>query len=350
MRPGGFGAVGVALGSLLVGCASDTSAGDFCSAPPRGVVEIEVDEAPEGCPLSGTPCMDAYLALPTLAPDDVTHDLSDAQLDDQIALVRSGDWPQADEDLDPEALAFESRRAARLDWMLDGFDGRSLRVEVLERDDSPGARSARWIADDPLVGRFSGTTLLPDGDGPHPALVVAHGHNQSGADWASLYDARSLADEGYVVFLPDARVSRADEYESAVTKQLLLNGLTFVGVRSYEHLVTLKYAASLSEVDACRVGLVGHSGGSVAANLTTRVSLGFVAVVTDLVSDFYQELQGGILLDETSPAVHGLAPEINDLSDVHVPVLKVDYGYVEPGTNRDRWPEIRTFLHEHLRD
>lgn len=334
-----------------LGCRGTTELGDFCAAPPQGVTIASAEVPLDACPVAGEPCMEDYLALPSVAPAEVLQPISGEELEEQLDTVRRQEWMTVGEDLSPEELAPRLIEAANIGWMLEGYETASMRVTIYDSSDRAGDRYRRWILEDEHVGQIAGVTLLPDGDGPHPALVVAHGHDQTADIWLGTYGGRALADRGFAVIAPTSRVSAADRYESAVTRTLLLNGLTFAGVRSYEQLLGLKYAASMGEVDACRIGLIGHSGGSVIGNITSRLGLGFVAYVTDLTSEYHQELPGEILLDESSPALHALSNEINQFEDSHIAVLRTGYEYQsETLPVEDHWPDVLTFLDEQVRD
>ncbi len=335
---------------LALGCRPSTGLGDFCAAPPQGVVEADGEVLGGRCPLAGAPCLDDYLALPSRAPSGVLSRISNAELETMLDDVRAQVWPTAPP-LENAELAEAAIDAANIHWLLEDYETRRLDVTVYERIDTPGARLRRWVMSDDVLGSIAGVTLLPDSDGPHPAVVVAPGHEQTAQGWIDTFGGRELADRGFAVIAVTFRVYDADRYEDAVTRQLLLNGLSFAGVRIVEQLLSLKYAAAMDEVDACRIGLVGHSGGSIIGNVTSRVGLGFVAYVTDLMGDYFQELEGGLLLDETSPSLHALHPDLNEIEDAHIPVLKVGYRYeTEVSPTESEWPLVLEFLDAEVRD
>jgi hypothetical protein len=135
-----------------------------------------------------------------------------------------------------------------------------------------------------------------------------------------------------------------------VTEALLRAGFSFVGLRLYETLLTLRYAASLPHVDRCRVGMMGHSGGAISGNASIRVASGISAWVSDLTSEYYVEGPEGGVTDETSPGLYALHPLINDFTSAPMPVLEVGYNFEvhEADPPIDQWPEVRAFLDEQL--
>jgi len=86
-----------------------------------------------------------------------------------------------------------------------------------------------------------------------------------------------------------------------------------------------------SRVDGKRLGLQGHSGGSVVSNLVVRIDEGFAAYVSDLFSTYGIVLprEEGLLGDETSPEVYYWHASIEDLTTSRVPMIQESYGYEE---------------------
>lgn len=337
----GWGLVGAGCGSPI------PEANDYCAAPPRAVVELDATPNPTSCPFGDGLCDADYLALPELQPGGAPEVMDEHAFQQLMDDHFSQRVPIRSALTTGEELRREILEGARIDWILDGFEERPLEVSYLSVDDTPGARRRQWQLDDPLVGRFRGTTLLPDGDGPFPAVLVFHGHTQTGREWIEEYDGQRLVEQGFAVLAPTFRVNDADVDESRVTEHLLRRGLTFVGVRMVEQLLTLRYAASLPEVDPCRIGGIGRSGGSISGNLTSRVTLGLTSWVTDLTGSYFLRMPDGVLLDETAPDLYRIQDSINDLDSAHLPVLQVGYGYVGlDDPDADRWPRIVEFLED----
>lgn len=114
------------------------------------------------------------------------------------------------------------------------------------------------------------TILKPEGQGPFPAIVIAHdcsglGARSSGAPgrWGSL-----LAGQGYVVIIPDSFSPRGFP-DGVCTLAAGASGpssrITFPIMRAIDEFAALDYLRSLAYVDAAHIGLMGGShGGSTA--------------------------------------------------------------------------------------
>lgn len=337
---------------LLAGCdRRDTLQGDYCAAPPTGIVQGDPRPDPGTCPFWAGPCHADYFALPDRAPASAITHITDDELEGQFGEIRSGDWPMVEGDLEPAELADAVVEAANIGWLLDGLETRELKVTEWDSGDEPGWRYRSWMLEDEYVGKLRGVTILPDGEGPFPAIVVAHGHTEADWEWIEQFDGWELTRRGFAVIVPTLRNNEADQAEHDVTMHLLRSGLTFAGVRVYEHLLAQKYAASLPYVDPCRIGLVGHSGGAVTGNLTIRVSVGFTAYVSDLASDYFTEAGPTLWLDETAPALNSLYRQVNDFDRSHRPILKLGYNYeTETSPTIDQRPDMWAFLEENVRD
>ncbi|MCO4772733.1 MAG: dienelactone hydrolase family protein [Deltaproteobacteria bacterium] len=325
---------------------------NYCAADPLGVIEVDEGEPQGTCPFDrGPPCDADYLVLPDKQPGGAPEVMDDLAFEDMIFSMRGQILQKETAPLSSAALKDRVVDGAEMGWMLDGFEERELRVSIVESSDAPGARFRRWQLEDPLVGKIRGYTALPDGEGPFPAIVIAHGHTQNGQEWLDEYDGRRLADLGYAVVAPTFRINDGDQDESRVTEHLLRRGMTFAGVRVYEQLLALKYAAWMPEVDGCRIGLLGRSGGSITGALTARITLGFTAFVSDLAGEYFLQMPDGVLLDETAPKLYVLSELINDTQSNHFPILRVGYGYVtEDEQQLNAWGIIFDFLDENVMD
>ncbi len=321
---------------------------NYCDAAPLGVIDVDEAEPMGTCPFNqGPPCDADYLALPELQPGGVPQVMSEQDFEDLVSDMRGDRLDRWVGSLTGEPLREAIIEGARIEWMLDGFEERELRISIVDGSDAPGNRWRTWQMEDPLVGKLEGYTALPDGEGPFPAIVIAHGHTQNGKEWLDEYDGRRLADLGYAVVSPTFRINDGDVDESRVTEHLLRRNMTFAGVRIYEQLLALKYAASMDAVDACRIGFIGRSGGSITGNLTARITLGFTAYVSDLAGEYFLQMPDGVLLDETAPGLQIISDQVNDFDTNHFPILKVGYGYVDDHFAEDPvdlWPDIFSFL------
>lgn len=129
--------------------------------------------------------------------------------------------------------------------------------------------------------RLSGSLLLPDGPGPHPAVVYLEG---SGAysyrrywqsDWFSFAPgiAQALLDQGVAVLLydkPGVNRSTGDWRRQSFED------------RAQEALHAVEYLRSRPEVDSERIGLLGHSQGGRIAYLAAARAPKRVAFIVSL--------------------------------------------------------------------
>ncbi len=121
--------------------------------------------------------------------------------------------------------------------------------------------------------RASAALWLPEGEGPFPAVLVAHGHFGEGkSSGEAQAPAHALAANGYVVLAVDtpgveegARHDRQLHFDIGQHHRHLLAsmGTSSMAVQ-LEHLQAgLDYLESLPQVDTSKIGATGASGGAV---------------------------------------------------------------------------------------
>jgi hypothetical protein len=347
----------VFLACVIAACGDpgDRADGRICLAESEGVTEAFELAASNECPLGNTPCMDDYLAFPDRAAQ-WANPLSTDEYDDLLHQMRSSTMPLVDEELDDEELRTAILEGAGIAGLTAELSGRELRVSHGEYETVNGTTGDAVLRifqfEDPFVGRVWGLLAHPDGPGPFPTVVGIHGHTEDAWEWMLSRGGVDLVDGGYAVIFPTMRVNQGDQDEALITETLLRAGFSFVGLRMYETLLTLRYAASLPEVDRCRIGMMGHSGGAISGNASVRVAEGLSAWVSDLTSSYYVEGPEGGVTDETSPGLYALHPLINDFTSAAMPVLEVGYNFEvhDEDPPIDQWPEVRAFLDEQLLD
>lgn len=120
---------------------------------------------------------------------------------------------------------------------------------------------------------ITGLLALPDGDGPHPALVVLHGYERTSYDpeRSMTQFEEALVAAGYVVLHPDLRNYGGSGDDPEAWEDLEV-GATRDAVAALRALA----GAGLPSVDPARIGLVGLSQGG-------RIALCATAVAPDLV-------------------------------------------------------------------
>ncbi len=284
-------------------------------------------------------CIETYLALPELAAA-WARPISEGELEAQLEAIEDGLVAvlSPDEVGDAE-LDSAVGQALAMGFLLDGLDERDLVVTVVHEQERAGYTERHLIFDDPWVGSFFGILLLPEGaeDEPVPGVLSVHGHGQQAGDvLEDLFGAEYPA-HGYALLTFTFRGMGADASEDEAARALLLEGFTLEALRIYESLLALKYLRWLREVDADRLAVVGHSGGSLAWNLAIRDRPPIQAFVSDLQGSYY-DIWKGWLLDDTIPALYPYHAAINELAGTGVAVKRVDYSYQE------EFDEIVSFL------
>jgi hypothetical protein len=189
------------------------------------------------------------------------------------------------------------------------------------------AEQHRLCFDDPWVGRFEALLLLPGTDGPYSAVVAHPGHAESAAVHRDRRHALELLRAEHVVAILEPRAFAGDEVEHAVADELLGAGHTLVALRMYELTVLGRYVASRDDVDASRMGLLGHSGGSDPVNLLAFVDPGWKAAVIDQEGWYMARIDdGGRLSSEASPALWRWHELMRTEASI-VPRRVLDYGF-----------------------
>ncbi len=241
------------------------------------------------------------------------------------------------------------------------------------------------IAGDSLFGQraadFTNTTFtapdgtavdaylaLPDGPGPHPAVLMVHEWWGINAEIAELADR--MAEEGYVVLAPDTYRGRTTRLiPRAIYLRVTVDEARVDGdmLAAYEHL------AGLPEVDAERIGVLGFCyGGGVALRHGTLNPA--IAATINLYGDRIIDPAGfGMLLEPGAGPVLGIFGEV----DPSIPLAEVEafeaalagagivhtvtvypgmgHAFVqpdalnEPGAPRDAWEQMVAFLDEHVK-
>lgn len=180
--------------------------------------------------------------------------------------------------------------------------------------------------------------LVPDTEGPHPALVALHDHGakfsigkekmirpiaesteveKDAAEWLTrcydnVFTGDWFASQGYVVLAIDALLwgnrgegtdgrQTAYDTQQALASNCLKLGTTLVGIITWDDLRSIDFLASQPFVDASRIGVYGHSMGGhrtwMAAALSDKVAASaavcWMATAHSLLQKGNNELKGG---------------------------------------------------------
>ena len=266
------------------------------------------------------------------------------ELHGQLATMWREGWDQPRPpifDLPPDQLRQDLLETLNIRGLIEGdpqqlsLDARSLKVVTIGERDGGGYRELEMVLSDPYVGSFRALLLLPKGEGPFPAVLALPGHGESAAQHRDNRFGWLFPEEGIAVLILDTRAYDTGPAEHQASLALLCGGFSMMTVRVYEALLALKLLRGRAEICNDRIGLIGHSGGSITGNLLVRLSPTLKAYVSDLTAIHFNigdPLEGevyGQIADETHPGLARLSANLNDLSTVGTSVLSVPYGYSE---------------------
>jgi hypothetical protein len=273
--------------------------------------------------------------------------ITQAQLDAQIQALDDGNVPLESSVLSASQLRDRIIAGANVGFLLDGIDARPTKVITRATTISNGVIERDLVFVDPFVGTFKGILLTPEGLGPFPAVVAIHGHPDDAEIYRDDYHAKDFPGRGYAILMLTMRAMAIDASEHQITMDLLKGGFTLVGMRVYETLLGFKYLRYLAQKDAsindARVGLIGHSGGSSASDLTVRIEPRFKAYVSDNSVDWHRsdsdwdKLTGNIepYHCETVPALYPINEQIRDFSTSATPIDEVAYATAQSQSGND---------------
>ncbi len=182
----------------------------------------------------------------------------------------------------------------------------SYDMVILESEKRDGYTAHKIEFNLTKYSRVKGYLLVPDGEGPHPAIVALHDHgahftigkekmvrpfnvDQAILDdsdaWAdNLYEGQYvgdyLAQNGYVVLSTDALVwgergckeGSDNNHLTSVAGNMLLLGRNLAAWMTYEDAYATEFLASLPEVDAEKIGCTGLSMGGYRTFMLAAVS------------------------------------------------------------------------------
>lgn len=219
-----------------------------------------------------------------------------------------------------------------IDFLLEGFNQRELIVTTKAVKQEEKYTEKELLFSDSNVGTFSVLLLIPEEKkSSYPAIIGLHGHADDYNSFKNGYGGKELVQAGFVVIIPSFRAMDClREPEETITRELILNGFTLMGIRIYETLLLEKYLKYNDFID--KIGIMGHSGGSDVAYLTSIINPNFQA----LAFDFYPKpdsLCEGKVHCETLPGLAYYKEQINNPSTLKIPSKKFDYDF--PGDKQD---------------
>ncbi|MCP4869215.1 MAG: hypothetical protein GY898_10910 [Proteobacteria bacterium] len=305
----------LALAVVVIGCG--TPAPEPVAPPPDPTDETPASNA-SGCP-SDDVCVAPYEAFIGKAAA-FARPVTDAALTEQLAAITAANTNTVQERPTPEALRAGLIDAANLGPLLADLAPRSPVMTVGE--------GGAVIIEDPWIGLLEGLLLLPPGGDPVGGVVAHPGHGETAEQHIAQRGGRELADAGLAVLVVRPRAHAGDEVSAALARTLLLAGHSLVGLRTYEVLVAARALGAHPRVDPARIGLHGHSGGSVVGHLAVRVDDSFVAFVGDLMSTYgVPGAESGAISDETSPLLYPWHPWLEEPTTTAAAIHAEEYGF-----------------------
>jgi len=222
------------------------------------------------------------------------------------------------------------------------------------------------VAIQPIPGFYlCGNLYRPKGDGPFPAVLVAHGHIATGrlADEEDVPRAKpapepppdgrsnhvalsvNLARQGYVVFAYDM-VGYTDTLQMPEHRNVFDNlrpwlwNISLLGFQLWDSMRALDFLAGLPYVDSRRIGMTGSSGGGSQTFLLTAVDDRIKAAApVNMVS---AHMQGGCLC-ENGPGLR-VGTDNAEIAALAAPrplLLVSCTGDWTKNNPQEEWPEIR---------
>ncbi|MCP4870970.1 MAG: hypothetical protein GY898_19875 [Proteobacteria bacterium] len=209
---------------------------------------------------------------------------------------------------------------------------RALGLDALPRGKVRAARSDRDLGSTrlsilligPGTGPFAAWVDLPTGD-PRGAVLIRPGHSDSFAD----HDARigdALRDAGWAQVHLQARLYQGSG-EDEVTRAWLRAGSSLLAVRHIETVAVGAWVRQLPWARGKPLGVLGHSGGGVAACLTPRLFDGFDFVVSDFCADLALPASTERIGDGFHPELLPYRELLNDVDGLPTPTLVTPYNF-----------------------
>jgi dienelactone hydrolase len=201
-------------------------------------------------------------------------------------------------------------RATVREALLQPHDRTPFDVEVIDDQPGPGFRRRQLLFNVTRHSRVRATMLVPDGPGPHPAVLLLHDHGakydigkeklippwydearrESAAAWTARYFGgrflgEVLAARGYAVLAVDAlgwgdRGGLTYEGQQALASNLAHLGSSLAGLMAYEDVRAAAMLAGLPSIDRRRVAAAGFSMGGFRAWQVAALSDHIAATVS----------------------------------------------------------------------
>ena len=229
-----------------------------------------------------------------------------------------------------------------LGWLFEdeAFVARPLRVAVTgseQRTSATGAhyRQLELLLEDEFIGEVQALLLLPPGPGPFPTVLALPGHIEGPEEHRDRRFGQFFPEHGVALLIVALRAYE-QPWDHELSLQFRCHGYHLMTFRAYEAMVALKYLLASPLACNSRLGLIGHSGGSITGNLLIRFAGAPIqAFVSDAASGYFNIEEAGLpelplAMDcEHLVSLAAISSDINDLDDAPMPAKLVPYAYAE---------------------
>ncbi|MBI4845801.1 MAG: hypothetical protein HY810_04930 [Candidatus Omnitrophica bacterium] len=119
----------------------------------------------------------------------------------------------------------------KIKYLLDELNKKPAEVICVNIADKQNYTEKKLLVKDRNVGCFEVLMLQPKQKNlKYPAIICFHGHGQSNKDFPPQYLVEDLIREGFVLIIASFRAMGLTEAEYLISKKLLLNGFTLMGL------------------------------------------------------------------------------------------------------------------------
>lgn len=265
-------------------------------------------------------------------------------VDQLIAWAQSGGAPSEQDELPPETdPGAEILARTGMEFLFEphAFAARPLSVAVVgetQRTSDTGAayRQLELVLEDEFVGEIQALLLLPaEGEGPFPTVLALPGHVEGAEEHRDLRFGQFFPENGFALMILDLRAWE-QPWDHDLSVEMLCSGFHMMTLHAYEAMVAFKFL--LASPLACngRLGLIGHSGGSIAGGLLAWLEdTPARAFVTDGYSGFFNVDESEVpeqpwVVDcETHLGLRAISERLNAFDEAPVPTRIVPYAYAE---------------------
>ena len=335
----------------------DTGATDDDDATPAdptcsegaGSLAVEITEELGRLPICQDPepwvCADGYDAFfehPQTQLESTPLPDCEGWVQELLEAAQAGEQHVDPEQLPPDTdLGAEILARTGMGFLFDpdAFPERPLSVAVIGRSERTSATGAPYrqlelLLEDPFIGEMQALLLLPaEGDGPFPTVLALPGHIEGAEEHRDWRFGQFFPENGFALMILTFRAYQQTA-DHIVSVDFLCDGFHLMTFRAYEAMVALKFLMASPLACNSRLGVIGHSGGSITGGLLVWLHGNPArAYVSDGPSWFNNIDQSGnpeqpwTIDCETHLGLSAIADTLLEYERAPMPVQMVPYGY-----------------------